>query len=97
MKNILNITYVLYYIIYITYVLYYEYIIYYILHILYIYIYVYIYIYNEFKINNLGEYHDSFVRCDTIMLAGAFKNIRNKCTEICKLHPTHFLLVPGLA
>ena len=57
----------------------------------------YIYTLYIYKINNLGEYHDSFVRCDTIMLAGAFENIRNKCTEICELHPTHFLLAPGLA
>ena len=57
----------------------------------------YIYTLYIYKINNLGEYHDSFVRCDTIMLAGAFENIRNKCTEIGELHPTHFLLAPGLA
>ena len=57
----------------------------------------YIYTLYIYKINNLGEYHDSFVRCDTIMLAGAFENIRKKCTGICELDPTHFLVAPGLA
>ena len=30
------------------------------------------------------------------MLADVFKNLRNKCIEIYKLDPTHFLSAPGL-
>ena len=31
------------------------------------------------------------------MLADVFENFRNKCIEICKLDPAHFLAAPGLA
>ena len=50
-----------------------------------------------FKIKNLGEYHDLYVQCDTFLLADVFENFRNKCIEIYKLDPAHFLSAPGLA
>ena len=31
------------------------------------------------------------------MLADEFENFRDKCIDICKLDPVHFLSVPGLA
>ena len=34
---------------------------------------------------------------DTLLLADAFENIRNKCIEICEPDPTHFLSALGLA
>ena len=37
------------------------------------------------------------VQCDTFLLAGVFENFRNKCIEIYKLDPAHFLSAPGLA
>ena len=39
-------------------------------------------VYKEFKINNLGEYHDLYVQSDTLLLADVLENFRNKCTEI---------------
>ena len=33
----------------------------------------------EFKINNLGVYHDFYVLSDTLLLADIFENCRNKC------------------
>ena len=50
-----------------------------------------------FEIKNLGEYHDLYVQCDTFLLADVFENFRNKCIEIDKLDPAHFLSAPGLA
>ena len=50
-----------------------------------------------FEIKNLGEYHDLYVQCDTLLLADVFENFRDKCTEICELDPDHFLFAPGLA
>ena len=47
-----------------------------------------------FEIKNLAEYHDLFVQCDIFLLA---ENFRNKCIEIYKLDPAHFLFAPGLA
>ena len=49
------------------------------------------------EIKNLGEYHDLYVQCDTFLLADVYENFRNKCIEIFKLDPAHFLSAPGLA
>ena len=43
---------------------------------------------------NLGDYHDLYVQSDTLLLADAFENFRNKCIEICELDPAHFLSAP---
>ena len=45
----------------------------------------------------LGEYHNLYVQCDTFLLADVFENFRNKCIEIYKLDPSHFLSAPRLA
>ena len=50
-----------------------------------------------FEIKNLGEYHDLYVQCDTLLLADVFENFRDKCIEIYELDPAHFLSAPGLA
>ena len=54
-------------------------------------------IFEESKLKNLGQYHDLCVQCDTLLLADVFENFRNKCIEIYKLDPDHFLSAPGLA
>ena len=54
-------------------------------------------IFKRFKLKNLGEYHDLYVQSDTLLLADVFENFRNKCLEVCKLDPAHFLSLPGLA
>ena len=50
-----------------------------------------------FEIKSLGEYHDLYAQCDTLLLADVFGNFRDKFIEIYKLHPVHFLSAPGLA
>ena len=55
---------------------------------------------NEFKkfnINNLGEYHDLYVRSDTLLLADIFENFRQSCLKNYELDPAHFVSLPGLA
>ena len=49
-----------------------------------------------FDIKNLGEYHDLYVQCDTLLLGDVFENFRDKCIEIYKLDPVHFLSTTGL-
>ena len=51
----------------------------------------------EFKLKNLGNYHDLYVQSDTLMLADVFENFGNKCIEIYELDPAHFLSAPKLA
>ena len=46
---------------------------------------------------NLGEYHDLYVKSDSLLLADVFENFRDKCIEIYQLDPAHFLSAPGLA
>ena len=36
----------------------------------------------NFKIKNLGEYHDSYFQSDTLLLADGFENFKNMCSEI---------------
>ena len=54
-------------------------------------------VWEAFEIKNLGEYHDLYVHCDTLLLADVFENFRNKCIEIYELDPAHFLSARGLA
>ena len=44
----------------------------------------------NFRIKNLGEYHDFGVRSDTSLLANIVENIRNKCIEKGERVPAHF-------
>ena len=54
-------------------------------------------VYEEFKLKNLGNYHDLYVQSDTLMLADVFEKFGNKCIEIYELDPAHFLSAPKLA
>ena len=54
-------------------------------------------VWEVFEIKNQREYHDLYVKSDTLLPADIFENFRGKRIEICKLDPTHFVSVPGLA
>ena len=51
----------------------------------------------DFKIRNLGEYHDLYVQSDTFQLADVFENFRNMCLKIYELDYAKSFLAPGLA
>ena len=52
----------------------------------------------EYLINeNVGDYHDLYVKSDTLLFADVFENFRNMCIKVYELDPTHFLSAPGLA
>ena len=53
-------------------------------------------VFEEFKLKNLGDYHELYVQSDTLMLAMCLKTLV-KCIEINELDPAHFLSVPRLA
>ena len=53
-------------------------------------------VYDTFKIKNMGEFHDLYVRNDTAQLAYVFENFRDKCLEIYRIDAAHFLSAPGL-
>ena len=54
-------------------------------------------LFKKFNINNLGEYHDLYVRSDTLLLADVFENFRQSCLKNYELDPAHFVSLPGLA
>ena len=54
-------------------------------------------VWNTFSINNLGKYHDLYVKLDTALLADIFENFRDKHIETDKLDPAYFLTTPGLS
>ena len=51
----------------------------------------------DFNNKNLGDYHDLYVQSDTLLLDDLLENFRNKCIEIYKLDPAHFVSASGLA
>ena len=50
----------------------------------------------EFGINNLGEYHNLYLRTDIIQLANVFESFRKVCLDNYGLDPAHFYMAPGL-
>ena len=54
-------------------------------------------VFKKFKLKNLGEYHDLYVKSVTLLLADVFENFRNTCIKVYELDPAHFLSLPGLA
>ena len=54
-------------------------------------------VFEEFKLKNLGGYHDLHVQSDTLLLEDVFENFRNKCIEIYELDPALSLSAPRLA
>ena len=51
----------------------------------------------NFKIKNLGEYHDLHLQSYALLLADAFESFRNMCLEIYELDPGCFFTASGLA
>ena len=54
-------------------------------------------VWKEFRIHNLGDYHDLYLLTDVILLANVFEAFRDTCLEHFKLDPVHFYTLPGLA
>ena len=54
-------------------------------------------VFKSFKLENLGDYHDLYVKSDTLLLADVFENFRNMCLKEYELDPAHFVSLPGLA
>ena len=51
----------------------------------------------DFEIQNLGEYHDLYLKRSALLLAGVVKNFRKMCLDIYELNPGKLVLAPGLA
>jgi len=54
-------------------------------------------IWKAFKIRNLGEYHDLYLKSDVLLLADVFENFRKTCNDHYRLDPCHYISSPGLS
>ena len=54
-------------------------------------------VWDTFKLKNMGEYHDLYLRTDVLLLADVFENFRVTCLENYKLDPVHYVSSPGLS
>ena len=48
------------------------------------------------EIKDLGEYHDFYLKSDSLLLHGVFVNWKKICLKIYELHPANFLPAPRL-
>ena len=51
-------------------------------------------VWKEFRIHNLGDYHDLYLRTDVVLLANVHEAFRETCLEHYKLDPAHFYTSP---
>ena len=54
-------------------------------------------VWEEFRIHNLGDYHDLCLRTYVVLLVNVFEAFRDTCLRHYKLDPAHCYTSPGLA
>ena len=54
-------------------------------------------VWNTFKLRNMGDYHDLYLKSDILLLADVFENFRKTCLQYYKLDPCHYFTSPGLS
>ena len=52
---------------------------------------------DKFKLKNIGDYHDLYLKTDVILLTNVFESFRSVCLRNYGLDPAHFYTAPGLA
>ncbi|CAB0040505.1 unnamed protein product [Trichogramma brassicae] len=52
-------------------------------------------VWDSFKISNLGEYSDLYLKTDVLLLVEVFENFRKTCHEAYELDPAHYFTLPG--
>jgi hypothetical protein len=54
-------------------------------------------VWERLNIQNLGEYHDLYLKTDILLLADIFQNFRELCLDYYDLDPAHCITLPSFA
>ena len=54
-------------------------------------------VWEEFRVRNIGDYQDLYLRTDVLLLANVFEAFRDTCLKYYSLDPAHFYTAAGLA
>ncbi|XP_068737901.1 uncharacterized protein [Montipora capricornis] len=54
-------------------------------------------VWDVFSLENMGEYHNLYLKSDILLLADVFENFRKTCLQYYKLDPCHYFTSPGLS
>ena len=54
-------------------------------------------VWKTFKMNDMGDYHDLYLKSDVLLLADVFENFRKTCLQYYKLDPCWYFTSPGLS
>ncbi|CAG8731227.1 4503_t:CDS:1, partial [Ambispora leptoticha] len=54
-------------------------------------------VWKEFNCQNLGEYHDLYLKIDVLSLADIWTQFRKTCMQYYELDPSHYISAPALA
>ncbi len=54
-------------------------------------------VWNTFNCKTFRDYHEIYLKLDTILLSDVFENFRNTCMVIYNLDPAHYFTSPGLS
>ena len=53
-------------------------------------------VWKSFNLENMGDYHDLYLKSDVLLLADVFENFRKTCIQYYKHDPCHYFTSPGL-
>ena len=54
-------------------------------------------IWDDFKMKNMDDYHDHYLKKDVLLLADIFEKFIDMCLKYCGLDPCHYFSSPGLS
>ena len=54
-------------------------------------------IWNKFKMKNMGDYQDHYLKNDVLLLADIFEKFIDACLKYYELDPCHYFSAPGLS
>jgi hypothetical protein len=54
-------------------------------------------VWTAFELESLGQYHDLYLKTDTLIFADVFERFRTSSIKLYRLDPCHYLSTPGLS